>query len=70
MSDQTTNDPRPRERAPESHEIREAELQLTGHAPVATQFAGWGPVLPTHAQGGGESADPNPGTSSSKRSDQ
>jgi hypothetical protein len=32
-------------------DIREAELQMTGHAPVATQFAGWGATLPPDAQG-------------------
>jgi hypothetical protein len=30
---------------------RKAELQMTGHAPVATQFAGWGATLPADAQG-------------------
>jgi hypothetical protein len=24
---------------------------MTGHAPIATQFAGWGPKLPPEAQG-------------------
>lgn len=32
-------------------DLREAELQMAGHAPVATQFAGWGATLPPDAQG-------------------
>lgn len=35
----------------EVRDLREAELQMTGHAPVATQFAGWGAMLPPDAQG-------------------
>jgi hypothetical protein len=48
--DQTPNVPT-ENRAVEVHELREAELQMTGHAPVATHFAGWGSSLPANAQG-------------------
>ena len=47
-------------RTAEVQELREAELQMTGHAPAATHFAGWNARLPTTAQGEAAQSKGNP----------